>query len=57
MEDPIWLKDFAVDHIAYNTSNRANFIEQLANSPKICSHGSCMQIPEKSWIYRMRKNG
>lgn len=55
MEDPNWLKDFAIDHMAYNTSNRENFIDQLANSPNICSHGSCEQIPEKSWIYRMAK--
>lgn len=55
MEDPLWLKDFASDHFAFNTSNRANYLEQLANSPKICSHGSCQQIPEKSWIYRMAK--
>jgi MoaA/NifB/PqqE/SkfB family radical SAM enzyme len=55
MEDPNWLKDFAVDHIAYNTSNRINFLEQLSNSPKICSHGSCKIIPEKNWIYRMAK--
>jgi len=55
MEDPLWLKDFAIEHNAFNTSNRKDFLEQLANSPKICSHGSCKQIPEKHWIYRMAK--
>jgi MoaA/NifB/PqqE/SkfB family radical SAM enzyme len=55
MEDPAWLAQFVAGHQARNTSNRPGMPGQLANGCAICSHGSCPQIPEKSWIYRMAK--
>lgn len=56
MEDPKWLNEFVINHKAINTSNRKLFSEQLINSPKVCSHGSCKIIPEKNWLYRFAKN-
>jgi MoaA/NifB/PqqE/SkfB family radical SAM enzyme len=55
MENPAWLSDFAETEHAENTSGRKNMPEQLKDSPKICSHGSCAILPEKSWAYRMGK--
>ena len=55
MENPGWLAKFALDHQAVNTSNRPEMSEQLINGCMICSHGSCPEIPEKSWIYRIAK--
>jgi MoaA/NifB/PqqE/SkfB family radical SAM enzyme len=55
MEDPAWVKDFAEKHNALNTSNRPEYLEELASSPSVKSHGSCPVIPEKSLIYRMAK--
>jgi MoaA/NifB/PqqE/SkfB family radical SAM enzyme len=55
MEDPNWLKEFAINHDAINTSNREGLFEQLELAPVVCSHGSCKRIPEKNWIYRMAK--
>ena len=56
MEDPEWLYSFMARHKVINTSNREDFLEQLKNSPSICSHGSCERIPEKNRIYRFVKN-
>jgi MoaA/NifB/PqqE/SkfB family radical SAM enzyme len=55
MEDPLWLSNFVLSHQAINTSNRPGLSEQLASAPMVCSHGSCVKIPEKHWIYRMAK--
>ncbi len=55
MEDPAWIKDFAEKHNALNTSNRPEYLEDLASSPSVNSHGSCPVIPELSLIYRMAK--
>jgi hypothetical protein len=55
MEDPQWLSNFAITQDAINTSNRPDLLEQLAKSPTIVSHGSCLQIPEKNWLYRIAK--
>lgn len=55
MEDPAWLKTFALNQQAFNTSNRSDYFNQLANGKIVTSHGSCKVIPEKSWVYRMAK--
>ena len=55
MEDPAWLAEFAADHQAINTSNRADLLKQLADGTVVNSHGSCPVIPEKNWLYRMGK--
>ena len=55
MEDPQWLAKFATDHHAKNTSNRSDLYEHLSSGSKICSHGSCEKIPEKSRMYRIAK--
>lgn len=55
MEDPSWLKSFAGKHQAINSSNRPEFLDELAGSPVVTSHGSCPVIPEKNVIYRIAK--
>jgi len=55
MEDPQWLNNLVVENKAENTSNRNDFMLQLADSERIVSHGSCKKIPEKHWAYRMAK--
>jgi MoaA/NifB/PqqE/SkfB family radical SAM enzyme len=55
MEDPEWLNKLAEDNQAINTSNRKDFMEQLAHAKCIASHGSCKKIPEKHWAYKMGK--
>ncbi len=55
MEDPVWLKDFSEKHQALNTSQRMNMLKDFELAPIVPSHGSCTNIPEKSWIYRMAK--
>jgi MoaA/NifB/PqqE/SkfB family radical SAM enzyme len=55
MEDPAWLNQFALDHKAVNTSNRSEMPNELTKAPSICSHGSCIKIPEKQWMYRLAK--
>lgn len=55
MEDPAWIRNFAIEHDARNTSNRPGYLDQLASSPVVASHGSCPVIPEKSLIYRIAK--
>jgi len=55
MEDPAWVKNFAEKHNARNTSGRPEYLEELATSPAVNSHGSCPVIPEHSLIYRMAK--
>jgi MoaA/NifB/PqqE/SkfB family radical SAM enzyme len=55
MENPAWLSQFVLNQEAINTSNREKSIEELANAPGICSHGSCPHIPEKHWMYRIAK--
>jgi MoaA/NifB/PqqE/SkfB family radical SAM enzyme len=55
MEDPAWVKNFADKHNARNTSNRSEYLAELASSPAVNSHGSCPVIPEKSLIYRLAK--
>jgi MoaA/NifB/PqqE/SkfB family radical SAM enzyme len=55
MEDPAWLKNFAENYSAINTSGRPGMLAELANAPLISSHGSCVNIPEKSMIYKLAK--
>ncbi len=55
MEEPGWLKDFALKYGALNSSNRPGYISGLENAPLITSHGSCPVIPEKNMIYRWAK--
>jgi MoaA/NifB/PqqE/SkfB family radical SAM enzyme len=55
MEDPKWVKEFAGKHNARNTSGRHGYLEDLASSPVVNSHGSCPVIPELSLIYRIAK--
>jgi MoaA/NifB/PqqE/SkfB family radical SAM enzyme len=55
MEDPVWLKEFSEKHNALNTSNRGGMLNGFENAPVVYSHGSCPQIKEKNWIYRMAK--
>jgi MoaA/NifB/PqqE/SkfB family radical SAM enzyme len=55
MEDPIWLKGFAIKHDAINTSGRASLLSEWENAPVVPSHGSCEVIPEKNLIYRLAK--
>lgn len=55
MEDPAWLKDFAVQHHAMNTSNRAGYLLDLENASIVASHSACPVISEKSIIYRLAK--
>lgn len=55
MEDPSWVKSFAGKHHAVNSSNRTEFLDDLAAAPPVTSHGSCPVIPEKNLIYRIAK--
>ena len=55
MENPEWLAKYADEHHAVNTSNRPELSAQLTNGCSVCSHGSCPEIPEKNWIYRIAK--
>ncbi len=55
MEDPRWLKEFALRHGAMNTSNREHFYADLDKAPSVTSHGSCPVIPERQLIYRLAK--
>jgi len=55
MEDPAWLKEFAENHQATNTSNRPTMLHDFENAPIVVSHGSCPSIPEKNWVYRFAK--
>ncbi len=55
MEDPVWLKIFSEKHKALNTSQRAEMLRDFEIAPIVPSHGSCLNIPEKSWMYRMAK--
>lgn len=55
MEDPAWIQSFAARHQAVNSSNRPEFLIDLAGSPSVTSHGSCPVIPEKNLIYRIAK--
>lgn len=55
MEDPAWLTNFAEKHQAMNTSNRPEMLQDFLIAPVVSSHGSCIRIPEKSFIYRFAK--
>jgi MoaA/NifB/PqqE/SkfB family radical SAM enzyme len=55
MEDPAWLERFAVQHMAMNSSNRKDYLNDLKNAPAIASHGSCPAIPETNFFYRLAK--
>jgi len=55
MEDPLWLKNFSDKHNALNTSNRPGMLASFLTAPEVSSHGSCENIPEKNWIYKIAK--
>ena len=55
MEDPSWLKGFALKHGAANTSGRDSLLAEWEKAPVVPSHASCDIIPEKSLIYRIVK--
>lgn len=55
MDDPAWLADFAKKYNATDTSGRNNEYERLLLAPKVPSHGSARQIPEKGFWYRFAK--
>lgn len=55
MEDPGWLKGFALKHGAANTSGRDSLLSEWEKAPVVLSHGSCEVIPEKSLVYRLAK--
>jgi len=55
MEDPQWLVSQVEKHQATDSSGRGNEAQRLREMPKIPSHGSVKEIPEKRWIYRFAK--
>jgi MoaA/NifB/PqqE/SkfB family radical SAM enzyme len=55
MENPAWIADLAAGHNALNTSGRPAMDEQLRSGCLVCSHGSCVVIPERSFLYRIAK--
>ncbi len=55
MDDPQWLISKVKKHAASDSSGRGNELERLSAMPKVPSHGSVKEIPEKSWAYRFAK--
>lgn len=54
MDDPAWLAAYAEKYNATDTSGK-NEYDRLKKSPKVVSHGSAKEIPERSFMYRFAK--
>lgn len=55
MDAPQWLVNKVEKHSAKDSSGRGNEAERLRAMPKVPSHGSVKEIPEKNWVYRFAK--